>query len=102
MNNPLCPVTGEPAVRLVQWVKAGFLVSLWRTTFKVDVRPSFGANARFGLWESPTGLYFFDPLIEGDHEFYTRFYDRLLKISCWNEDHTRQEFQLAARHIARG
>ena len=36
MSNPSCPVTGEPAVRLVQWIKPRFLVDLWRYGLRVD------------------------------------------------------------------
>ena len=35
---PLCPVTGKPAVRLVQWVVSRLLVDLWRIAFGVDAR----------------------------------------------------------------
>ncbi len=41
MSIPLCPVTGEPATRLVQWVSGSLLTDLWRYEFGVDVRPSF-------------------------------------------------------------
>jgi hypothetical protein len=70
MLNPLCPVTGEPAVRLVQWVDAGLLAELWRIEFKTNSWPSFKSQKQFGLWESQCGPYFFDPAFEGDHEFY--------------------------------
>jgi len=96
---PACPVTGKPAVRLVQWVNVGFLVSLWRIIFKVDARSSFGRQERVGLWESPTGLYFFDPPLEGDHAFYTQFYEFVLKRKLWSKDSIRREFELAARVI---
>jgi SAM-dependent methyltransferase len=99
---PLCPVTGLPAVRLVQWIKARFLADLWRVTFGVDAHSSFGTVIRFGLWESPTGLYFFDPPAEGDHEFYRSFYARLRDRGLWNEQSTRPEFASAARFIAPG
>jgi len=95
-------VTGEPAVRFVQWLTAGFLVNLWRVIFKVDARSSFGQQARIGLWESPTGLYFFDPPLEGDHIFYRQFYEFLLKQKLWSNDAIRHEFELAARRIRPG
>ena len=50
------------------------LVDLWRIAFGVDARGSFAGVERFGLWESPTGLYFFDPPREGNHEFYSDLY----------------------------
>ena len=99
MSSPACPVTGEPAIRLVQWVNPGFLIRLWRIVFKVDVRSSFGHQERIGLWESPTGLYFFDPPLEGDHAFYRKFYEFLLERKLWSEDAIRHEFELAASRI---
>jgi SAM-dependent methyltransferase len=102
MTNPLCPVTGEPAVRLVQWIPADLLATLWRIIFKVDTRSSFGSQERFGLWESPTGLRFFDPMTEGDHEFYTQFYERLINRNLWLRDNIRHEFELAARRVKPG
>lgn len=102
MSNPLCPVTGEPAVRLIQWIKPRFLLDLWWYGMRVDARPSFGQVNRFGLWESPTGLYFFDPMIEGDHTFYSQFYTWLLRQRLWTRDYIRREFELAARCIEPG
>lgn len=99
---PLCPVTGEPAVRLVQWVNARFLADLWRIAMRVDVAPSFKDTRRFGLWESPTGLYFFDPMREGDASFYTKLYERLNIRHYPREGHPRAEFRLAAQHVEVG
>src|SRR5271167_652308 len=73
---PLCPLTGRPAVRRVQWVTTRLLVDLWRIVFRTDVRTSLGGIDRIGLWESPTGLYFFDPPVEGDQTFYREFHAR--------------------------
>ena len=100
--SPRCPITGEPAVRLVQWVKRSFLEKLWRYMFKVDARRELAGVERFGLWESPIGLCFFDPPIEGSHEFYTRFYSSFRLFQDWSKDVSRPEFQIAARHIAPG
>lgn len=109
-------MTGEPAIRLVQWVSAKLLVELWRIACRVDVRPSFAGTTRFGLWESPTGLYFFDPPREGDHAFYATFYRTLETVRTsplrrfvyrrfWgtplpDAPVIRPEFEMAARHIA--
>ncbi len=99
---PLCPVTGQPAVRRVQWVTARLLTDLWRIEFGADVRPSFAGVDRFGLWESPTGLYFFDPSRAGDSAFYG-------DMSAWQKRHRvipksalRQEFGIAAKAIPTG
>ena len=102
MTYPKCPITGEPATRHVQFVKARFLVSAWKLVFGVPTRPSFGDVERFGLWESPTGLYFFDPMIEGDQEFYAKFHARLIEAGLWSPNSIRTEFEIAARRIAPG
>ncbi|ACB94101.1 class I SAM-dependent methyltransferase [Beijerinckia indica] len=102
MDIPLCPITGEPARRLVQWVDARLLTDLWRITFKTDSRPSFRGVERFGLWESPCGLYFFDPLREGDAGFYHDFYTRLRALSLFGTEDQRAEFAIAAKSIAEG
>jgi len=102
MTKPLCPVTGEPAIRLVQWVPTQFFVDLWRIFFHVDARSSLGPRERIGLWESSTGLYFFDPPLEGDHDFYTQFHDCLVRRKLWSHDAIRHAFELAARRIRPG
>ena len=99
---PLCPVTGQRAVRLVQWVEAATLIDLWRGVFRIDARPSFGALERFGLWQSSTGLYFFDPPREGDPAFYRGFYGRLVERKVWSRDAVRDEFARAAARIRPG
>lgn len=99
---PCCPVTGVSAVRLVQMVPARLLRRLWKIEFGAEVRPSFGEVSQFGLWESPTGLLFFDPPVEGDHVFYEGFYSRLKKLGLYSNHFVRPEFNLAARHVPRG
>lgn len=86
----------------MQWVSADLLADLWRVIVRVDVRPSFGDVQRFGLWESPTGLYFFDPMRAGDAGFYTTFYSRLDMKRYASADRPRGEYRLAARHIGVG
>jgi len=102
MSNPLCPVTGEPAARLVQWIDAGFLAELWRIEFKTDARPSFKSQKQFGLWESPSGLYFVDPAYEGDHEFYLQLYSYLIAHKLWARAALRDEYARAAKRIRPG
>src|SRR4029450_3062104 len=99
---PSCPVTGEPAVRLVQASKSGVLTRAWRYAFRVDAAPTLKQHAFYHLWESPSGLHFFDPMVEGDHEVYTGLYSRLSFMDAWWLDHTRHEFRLAAHHINAG
>jgi len=86
----------------VQWVSARLLVDLWRIAFKTDARSSFAGTDRFGLWESPTGLYFFDPPREGDHTFYTQFYVWLKRRGLFTRETVREEFLIAAKRIAPG
>jgi SAM-dependent methyltransferase len=102
MNTPPCPITGAPAVRHIQWVPARLLVRLWRSGMDLEAGPSFGGQDRFGLWLSPTGLHFFDPMIEGDRTFYARFYTGALRRRPWVRACIRRDFELAARSITPG
>ena len=63
---------------------------------------SLAGTDRIGLWELPTGLYFFDPPLEGDREFYTQFYARLKQWRVVSNETTRDEFLIASRHIQPG
>lgn len=100
-TSPRCPATGEKGCRLVQWVSAEFLADLWRLMFKVDVRPSFRGVERFGLWRSPTGLYFFDPPRAGDAEFYAGVYRRM-KLERYAGKGLKAEHLVAATRIRKG
>ncbi len=102
MSTPRCPITNEPATRLVQWVTCEFLNFLWKTIFNIDARSSLGQHQRVGLWESPTGLYFFDPMLEGDHAFYAQAYAYVTERRLWSKDAVRQAYLLAAPRISPG
>jgi hypothetical protein len=99
---PLCPVTSQPAIRRVQTVTTRLLVDLWRIIFNTDARESLAGIDRIGLWESPTGLYFFDPPLEGDHKFYTQFYARLKRWRLFSDETVREEFLIASKFIPSG
>jgi SAM-dependent methyltransferase len=99
---PLCPVTGQPAVRRVQWVTSRLLIDLWRIVFGADARMSLAGIERIGLWESPTGLYFFNPPLEGDKTFYRQFFASLKRWGLFDDATVREEFLIAARHIPSG
>lgn len=99
---PLCPVTGRPAIRLVQWVSADLLAGMWRVAARVDARPSFRGTERFGLWLSPTGLHFFDPMTAGDAAFYRALYARLKPDRFPNACKPRGEFAIAAAEVRKG
>ena len=98
---PLCPVTGLPAARLVQRVTARLLIDLWRITFGIDARSSFGGVKRFGLWESE-GLYFFDPPLEGDRQFYADLSAWQKRQRLFSGDAIREEFRIAADKVPPG
>ena len=98
---PLCPVTSQPAIRRVQTVTTRMLVDLWRIIFSTDARDSLAGIDRIGLWESPVGLYFFDPPLVGDHKFYTQFYGRVKQLGHMDEI-AREEFLIASKLIPSG
>jgi SAM-dependent methyltransferase len=81
MNNPVraiprCPVTGLPAVRLIQPISPRLIGALWRGAFGVSADRQLAGIDQFGLWESPCGLAFFDPMLEGHEAFYLDLYRR--------------------------
>jgi SAM-dependent methyltransferase len=82
---PVCPLTGLPAVRLIQSVSSNLLNGLWRASFSVATARQLGTGRRFGLWESPCGLVFFDPMIAGDGEFYRTLYTDFGTDGPWSD-----------------
>ncbi len=64
--HPPCPITGEPTCRLVHWVGSRFLTDLWRHAGGAEGGHLLRPAGRFGLWESPIGVIFFDPMAPGD------------------------------------
>jgi SAM-dependent methyltransferase len=83
-------------------VTTGLLTDLWRIHFRVDARASLAGLDRIGLWESPTGLYFFDPPCEGDRAFYSQFYDWVKARGLFTDRTVRVEFLIAAERISPG
>jgi SAM-dependent methyltransferase len=73
---PHCPITGLPAKRLIQRVSARLISQLWKYAFGISADRQLEGIARFGLWESPCGLVFFDPMLEGDEAFYHKLHRR--------------------------
>ena len=73
---PLCPITGLPAVRRIQIISASLLIGLWRWSCGVATDRQLGNIEHFGLWESPCGLAFFEPMLVGDEAFYLELYRR--------------------------
>jgi SAM-dependent methyltransferase len=98
---PSCPITGLPAKRRIQLISAGMISDLWRRAFGVTTEKQLGAIEHFGLWESPCGLAFFEPMLEGDEAFYLELYrrgdfHRALSVSC------RAEFRRIAELVRPG
>jgi SAM-dependent methyltransferase len=71
---PLCPITGLPAERRIQSISGGLIIGLWRAAFGVATERQLGAIEHFGLWVSPCGLAFFEPMLAGDADFYLDLY----------------------------
>ncbi|HEV7872713.1 MAG TPA: hypothetical protein VGO82_01115, partial [Enterovirga sp.] len=58
---------------------------------------------RFGLWESPTGLIYFNPMIAGDEPFYRTFYGKFgMHDKLAGARTQRLEFLAAAKHVPIG
>jgi len=102
--NPPCPITGEPAQRLVQNISTELLTDLWKYGFRVDTSRAFTGEKRIGMWESPCGLIFFEPRTEGDGEFYRKLYRNVRAdyrlYEC--DPQGRIDFRIAAEHIRPG
>jgi SAM-dependent methyltransferase len=71
---PLCPITGLPAARRIQPISARLITGLWQRTFGIATEQQLAGIEHFGLWESPCGLAFFEPMLAGDEAFYTDLY----------------------------
>src|SRR5260370_5241639 len=81
---PECPITGLPAARRIQNIPTPLLIALWRISFGVRAARQLSIVPRFGLWEAPCGLAFFDPMIAGDKIFYDDLYGRLGRDGPWS------------------
>jgi SAM-dependent methyltransferase len=73
---PRCPITSLAASRRIQPISARLLGELWRRGFGVRADRQLAAIGQFGLWESPCGLAFFEPMLAGDEAFYLDLYRR--------------------------
>jgi SAM-dependent methyltransferase len=71
---PLCPITGMPAKRRIQRISGRLIIGLWRAAFGVGTVRQLSGVERFGLWESPCGLAFLEPMLAGDEPFYLELY----------------------------
>ena len=103
MGVPICPITQEPASRLIQTVPATLLKRVWRHVGRTDVSDLFSGIDEFGLWEAPCGLAFFSPAIAGEDQFYRTFYGRFNAHKALKEvAPERPEYISAAQHVAPG
>lgn len=73
---PPCPLTGRPARRAIHGVSAKVVRAVWRYGQGVDVSDLFKGTDRFTLYQSDTGLVFFEPRIVGDDVFYGAYYGK--------------------------
>jgi SAM-dependent methyltransferase len=102
-TTPACPITGQPAVRRLQSISSALLIGLWRASFGVAAARQLGEVSQFGLWESPCGLIFFDPMIAGDAIFYKDLYLHWGKEGPWSDGALeRADFSHAAALIKPG
>ena len=101
---PRCPITGEPALRRIQGISQGLLIRLWRHAGGVELGHLLRGRGPLGLWESPCGLAFFHPMIEGDEALYPGFY-RHVGADAWLFDDpggARAEFAATAALVGEG
>ena len=98
---PPCPITGRPARRRVHGVATRALLGMWRAAGAGDLSHLFADAPQVVLYESDTGLYFFDPLVAGDADFYRRFYaTHAAHMTLSSHAEARLEFIQAARRIS--
>jgi SAM-dependent methyltransferase len=100
---PPCPITGAPAIRCIERLDTTFLTALWHVCGRVDVGPLLMRAGPIRLWESPTGLAFFHPPVDGDEAFYRGFYKHISAHEKLAGTATvRREFQKAAEQVPDG
>lgn len=97
---PVSPITGAPVKRILFSIETASLARYWKYIAGVDVRNLYATVERIELCEAEDGLWFFSPMIAGDHHFYGDLYrklrfDRFLVAE-------RHEFGLAAKHVGHG
>jgi 2-polyprenyl-3-methyl-5-hydroxy-6-metoxy-1,4-benzoquinol methylase len=100
---PPCPITGKPARRRIHGVSARVVEDIWRYAQGVNVKHLFNGVDRVTLFESPTGLVFFEPRIVGDGDFYQAYYDKwdvYGRLDALAD--TRCDFKRAAEFIEAG
>ncbi len=100
---PPCPITGLPPKRHIHGMSKSLIQDLWRIGQGVDVASLFSAVSRFELYESPTGLVYFDPPIVGDSCFYDDYYRRWdVHRGLSYRSETRVDYARTASHVRAG
>lgn len=100
---PPCPITGKPALRRIHGVSARTIEDIWRIGQGVDVSPLFKGVDRVTLYESPTGLVFFEPRIVGDGDFYETYYKKWdVHAGLNNVSNSRVDYKRSAGFIPPG
>ncbi|MFG1478116.1 class I SAM-dependent methyltransferase [Xanthobacter sp. V4C-4] len=98
-----CPITGEPPVRRIQTFSKALLQDIWRLGQGVDVSHLLTDVKGFSLYESPTGLVYFDPMVVGDGAFYNAYYDKWeVHDALTHLSDTRVDFMHTAKHVPDG
>jgi SAM-dependent methyltransferase len=79
------------------------IADLWRIGQGTDVSGLFRGVERFEIYESPTGLIYFDPPITGDGAFYESYYRRWqVHKGLTHLSGERMDFRHAAAHVPEG
>jgi SAM-dependent methyltransferase len=100
---PPCPITGRPALRRIHGVSARVVEDIWRIAQGVDVGRLFKGVERLTLYESPTGLVFFEPRIVGDGAFYEDYYKKWdVHEGLTRFAEARVDYRHAAKYIPEG
>lgn len=98
-----CPITGAPPVRRIQTVSKALIRDIWRLGQGVDVSHLLKDVTGFSLYESPTGLVYFDPMVVGDGAFYGAYYAKWsFYEALGRHSGTREDFNRTAKHVPAG
>lgn len=98
-----CPITGLPPVRRVQTLSKSLVRDIWRIGQGVDVSHLLKDVSGFSLYESPTGLLYFDPMLVGDGAFYGDYYSKWeVHDALTHLSDARVDFMHTAKHIPAG
>lgn len=90
-------------MRRIHGVSKRVLQDIWRFGQGVDVARLFKDFDRFSLYESPTGLVYFHPMVIGDESFYRTYYDKWhVHEGLTKYSESRADYMETARHVRPG